>query len=177
MFPRGREKDLTQRRTRKSPVAAAEGLWQPRDFCLYCAGGWGNRCRDHANIFTIDVSRRALGGAAWPKRRVFPRMIKGGKRGAPAFEEKPRPTGICGGGGTYLLPGITLRVALRAKWVSSVTTARRRHLWESERARSGMILQALPELSITRGKHYVVVRTAQRFLAERHVGECPCRLM
>ena len=38
-------------------------------------------------------------------------------------------------------------------------------------------LQALPELSITRGKQYVVVRTAQRFLAERHVGECPCRLM
>ena len=34
---------------------------------------------------------------------------------------------------------------------------------------------ALPELSITREKQHVVVRTAQRFLAERHVGECPCR--
>jgi len=34
---------------------------------------------------------------------------------------------------------------------------------------------ALPELSVTREKQRVVVRTAQRFLAERHVGECPCR--
>jgi putative endonuclease len=36
-------------------------------------------------------------------------------------------------------------------------------------------LPALPELSVTREKQRVVVRTAQRFLAERHVGECPCR--
>ena len=34
---------------------------------------------------------------------------------------------------------------------------------------------ALPELSVTREKQRVVVRTAQRFLAERHVGECPLR--
>lgn len=34
---------------------------------------------------------------------------------------------------------------------------------------------ALPELSVTKEKERVVVRTAQRFLAERHVGECPCR--
>ena len=34
---------------------------------------------------------------------------------------------------------------------------------------------ALPELSVTTDKQRVVVRTAQRFLAERHVGECPCR--
>ena len=34
---------------------------------------------------------------------------------------------------------------------------------------------ALPELSVTREKQHLVVRTAQRFLAERHVGECPCR--
>jgi putative endonuclease len=36
-------------------------------------------------------------------------------------------------------------------------------------------LSALPELSVTREKQHLVVRTAQRFLAERHVGECPCR--
>jgi len=36
-------------------------------------------------------------------------------------------------------------------------------------------LPALPELSITREKQHVVVRTAQRFLAERHVGDRPCR--
>jgi putative endonuclease len=36
-------------------------------------------------------------------------------------------------------------------------------------------LPALPELSVTREKQRVVVRTAQRFMAERHVGECPCR--
>jgi putative endonuclease len=34
---------------------------------------------------------------------------------------------------------------------------------------------ALPELSVTREKQRVVVRTAQRFLAERHVDECPVR--
>ena len=34
---------------------------------------------------------------------------------------------------------------------------------------------ALPELSVTREKQRVVVRTAQRFLAERHVEECLLR--
>ncbi len=34
---------------------------------------------------------------------------------------------------------------------------------------------ALPELSVTREKQRVLVRTAQRFLAERHVDECPLR--
>ena len=34
---------------------------------------------------------------------------------------------------------------------------------------------ALPELSVTADKQRMVVRTAQRFLAERHVGECPRR--
>jgi putative endonuclease len=36
-------------------------------------------------------------------------------------------------------------------------------------------LPALPELSVTREKQRVVVRTAERFLAERRIGECPCR--
>jgi putative endonuclease len=35
---------------------------------------------------------------------------------------------------------------------------------------------ALPELSVTPEKQHVVVRTARRFLGERHVKECPCRL-
>jgi len=34
---------------------------------------------------------------------------------------------------------------------------------------------ALPELSVTWEKQRFVVRTAQRFLAERHVQECPVR--
>src|SRR5215469_11344124 len=34
---------------------------------------------------------------------------------------------------------------------------------------------ALPELSVTKEKQRVVVRTAQRFLAERHVEQCPLR--
>jgi putative endonuclease len=33
----------------------------------------------------------------------------------------------------------------------------------------------LPELSVTREKQRVVVRTAQRFLAQCHVDECPVR--
>jgi putative endonuclease len=36
-------------------------------------------------------------------------------------------------------------------------------------------LTALPELSVTTDKQRVVVRTARRFLGERHVDECPCR--
>jgi len=36
-------------------------------------------------------------------------------------------------------------------------------------------LTALPELSVTEGKQHVLVRTAQHFLAERHVPECPLR--
>ncbi len=34
---------------------------------------------------------------------------------------------------------------------------------------------ALPELSVTKEKQRLVVRTAQRFLAERHVAESPVR--
>jgi putative endonuclease len=34
---------------------------------------------------------------------------------------------------------------------------------------------ALPELSITKEKHEVLVRTANYFLRERHIGECPLR--
>ncbi len=36
-------------------------------------------------------------------------------------------------------------------------------------------LAALPELSVTTDKQRLVVRTAKYFLAERHVGDCPCR--
>lgn len=34
---------------------------------------------------------------------------------------------------------------------------------------------ALPELSVTAGKQHLLARTAQHFLAERHVAECPLR--
>lgn len=36
-------------------------------------------------------------------------------------------------------------------------------------------LTALPELSVTTDKQRVLIRTAQRFLLERHPGDCPCR--
>jgi putative endonuclease len=36
-------------------------------------------------------------------------------------------------------------------------------------------LPALPELSVTTDKQRVVARTAQRFLRERRVNDCPCR--
>jgi Holliday junction resolvase-like predicted endonuclease len=36
-------------------------------------------------------------------------------------------------------------------------------------------MSALPELSVTTDKQRLVVRTARRFLSERHVGDCPCR--
>jgi putative endonuclease len=34
---------------------------------------------------------------------------------------------------------------------------------------------ALPELSVTSGKQSVLIRTAQRFLADRHIRDCPTR--
>ena len=36
-------------------------------------------------------------------------------------------------------------------------------------------LSALPELSVTPGKQHLLARTAQHFLAERHVSESPLR--
>ena len=39
----------------------------------------------------------------------------------------------------------------------------------------GENLTALPELSVTAAKQHVVARTAQRFLAERHVKDVPLR--
>lgn len=36
-------------------------------------------------------------------------------------------------------------------------------------------LTALPELSVTPAKQRVLIRTAHRFLADRHVGDCPTR--
>src|SRR5260370_7302079 len=36
-------------------------------------------------------------------------------------------------------------------------------------------LPALPELSVTREKHHLVLRTPHRFLAELHVADCPFR--
>jgi|GEM_PF-179008 putative endonuclease len=39
----------------------------------------------------------------------------------------------------------------------------------------GKQLSALPELSVTAQKQHIVARTAQRFLAERHVKDTPLR--
>ena len=39
----------------------------------------------------------------------------------------------------------------------------------------GENLTALPELSVTASKQHIVARTAQRFLAERHVKDVPLR--
>jgi len=36
-------------------------------------------------------------------------------------------------------------------------------------------MSALPELSVTQGKQHLLARTAQHFLTERRVAECPCR--
>lgn len=36
-------------------------------------------------------------------------------------------------------------------------------------------LTAIPELSIAPDKRHVLIRSAKRFLTERHVRECPCR--
>jgi len=68
-------------------VAAAEELWPPRDFCLYCAEGWRIGVETEA-IFTPPMCRAV--------RRTTQRGLreeKSSKPVAPEFEEKPTSTG------------------------------------------------------------------------------------
>jgi Holliday junction resolvase-like predicted endonuclease len=85
------------------------------------------------------------------------------------------PPGICGGRDTYSLVEITLRAAFKGEIDLVGYDGATRAFVEVRTRTIREDLSALPELSVTREKRRLVVRTAQRFLAERHVGECPCR--
>jgi putative endonuclease len=136
----------------------------------------GNRCWDHADIFTTDVSGRA-------------RAARHGLREEESFssdakKQEARRTGVRGetyaywylrrqgyifAARNYTPRGIEDEIDLvgyDGKTLAFVEV-RTRTIRED--------LPALPELSINREEQHVVVRTAQRFLAEGHVSECPRR--
>ena len=102
----------------------------------------------------------------------IPRRTRPGERVCAA---KLTPTGICGGMDMFLWHEITCprgakgEIDLVGYDGPTLAFVEVRTRTESEEH------TALPELSITRDKQNVLVRTAQRFLAERHVGDCPCR--
>jgi len=151
--------------------------WQPRDFCLYCAGGWESISAKAMPIF----SQLMFLAVHWAARR--------GLREQESFSSdakklEARRTGIRGEtyaywylrkqGYVFVARNYTPRgikgeldlVGYDGNTLAFVEV-RTRTIRED--------LSALPELSVTREKQHLVVRTAQRFLAERHVGDCPCR--
>jgi hypothetical protein len=83
-------------------MAAAEEVWQPRVFCLYCAitgDGSIESMPTFSNLLFRAVRWAARRGLR--EEQGFLTTRKSWKHGAPAFARKPMPTGICGGRGTY----------------------------------------------------------------------------
>jgi Holliday junction resolvase-like predicted endonuclease len=88
--------------------------------------------------------------------------------------EKRTLTGICGGTGTFIAKNY--EPARQKGELDLVRFGGAPLTFVEVRARAvakGKI--ALPELSIGREKHQVLVRTAHAFLRERHVKKCPVR--
>lgn len=155
-------------------MAAVEEVWQPRDFCLYCAGARGAGARTMP-IFSRLMFQAVHWAARPARRREFFQRCE--KAGSPAHRRARRNLCIP----VFAETGVHIRspelhsAALRVKSIFSVTMARRWHLWKSERAPSERTCRRCRNLSISREKQHVVVHTAQRFMVERHVGKCPCR--
>jgi len=142
---------------------------------VYTAQGSEIGAWDNADILKSDVSSSALGGAARPARR--------GEFSSDSKKLEARRTGIRGEtyaywylrrqGYIFVARNYTPRgikgeidlVGYDGKTLAFVEV-RTRTIPQD--------MPALPELSVTREKQHLVVRTAQRFLAECHVGECPC---
>jgi putative endonuclease len=102
------------------------------------------------------------------------RPRKGLRRYAPACAGKRTPTGICAVSVTFSSPATTRQ---RAKGEIDLIGYDGETLAFVE-VRTRLAVKgksALPELSITREKHEVLVRTAHYFLRERHLKECPVR--
>jgi putative endonuclease len=157
-------------------VFAEEGTWHPRDFCLYCAEKEGIGARAMP-IF----SQLMFHAVRWAARRG---LREENTFSSDARKQEARRAGVRGetyaywylrrNGYVFVARNYTPRgikgeidlVGYDGKTLAFVEV-RTRTVRED--------LSALPELSVTREKQHVIVRTAQRFLAERHVGECPCR--
>jgi putative endonuclease len=159
-----------------NPVAAEEEMWQPRDFCLYCAEV-GDLGVESMPIF----SQLMFQAVHWAARRG---LREEGDFSSDAKKLEARLTGVRGetyaywylrrNGYVFVARNYTPRgikgeldlVGYDGKTLAFVEV-RTRTVRDD--------LAALPELSVTREKQHVVVRTAQRFLSERRLGECPCR--
>jgi putative endonuclease len=158
-------------------VAATEEAWQPRDFCLYFAERRGESVPGTMPIFS-KLMFRAVHWAARRGLREEERFSSDTKK------LEARRTGVRGEtyaywylrrqGYVFVARNYTPRrikgeidlVGYDGKTLTFVEVRTRTIRDE---------LPALPELSVTREKQHLLVRTAQRFLAERHLGECPCR--
>ena len=157
-------------------MAAAEEVWQPRVFCLYCA------ITGDGSIESMPTFSNLLFRAVrWAARRGL-REEQGFSNDAKKLEARRtgvrektyaywylRRQGYIFVARNYTPRGIEGEIDLvgyDGKTLAFVEVRTRT-------IREG--LPALPELSVTREKQYLVVRTAQRFLAECHVGERPCR--
>ena len=164
-------------RTKESPVAATEEVWQPRDFCLYFAKHRG------IDVSTMPIFSQLMFRAVhWAARR--------GLREEESFSSdakklQARRTGIRGEtyaywylrrqGYVFVARNYTPRGGAKGE-VDLIGFDGDTLAFVEVRTRTiGENLTALPELSVTAAKQHVVARTAQRFLAERHVRNIPLR--
>ena len=97
------------------------------------------------------------------------------RRVAEACSEKLMVTVPCAGRDTFSLQKIICRKVPRANWIWWDTMGKRLLSWKSERAPFAKHISGLPELSVSYAEQSVLVRTAQRFLADRHLHDCPTR--
>jgi len=157
-------------------VAAKEETWQPRGFCLY----FRTIASPVPNAMPI-VSRLIYHAVSWAARHG---LRDEENAASPAKKHEARRTGVRGEtfaywylrrhGYVFVARNYTPRgvkgeidlVGYDGETLAFVEVRTRTMRDE---------MSALPELSITPGKQHVVVRTAKRFLAERHVAACPCR--
>jgi putative endonuclease len=157
-------------------VAAGEERWQPRDFCLYCAEPRKTRrttmpifsqCMFHAVNWAARKGLRDEESFAAEERKEEARKI--GVRGETYAYWFLRKQGYVFVARNYVPRGVKGEIDLigyDGKTLAFVEVRTRT-------CRNDAL--ALPELSVTKEKQHVLVRTAKRFMAERHVGECPCR--
>ena len=97
------------------------------------------------------------------------------RRVAEACSEKRMVTGICAGRATFSSQKIICRKAPRANWIWWDTTGTTIAFVEIRTRTVRGDISGLPELSVSHAKQSVLVRTAQLFLASRHLNDCPTR--
>jgi Holliday junction resolvase-like predicted endonuclease len=97
------------------------------------------------------------------------------RRVAEACWEKLMDIGTCAGRATFSLQKIICRRAPRANWTLWDTMGETIAFVEIRTRTVRKDISGMPELSVSYAKQSVLVRTAQRFLADRHLHDCPTR--